>query len=114
MSDYTPGPWTIAGVMNSEPRDIVAVGYGGVVGCTLTQEGTQTIAHGGVYRIEDARLIAAAPDLLALVRDDLMGLLDGLLSSGQMTVDAEPSVRWVLEDVRNKARVAIAKATDGS
>lgn len=56
--DYTPGPWTVAGVLNSEPRCIIAEGIGAVVGCTLTQDGTQTTAHGGVYKLADARLIS--------------------------------------------------------
>ena len=57
MSDHTPGPWVVSGYRILSTRtleDVVALGPG------VGYEGTQDDAN--------ARLIAAAPEMLALLR----------------------------------------------
>ena len=82
MSKHTPGPWTIE---ESElmGRDVVSAGSMALI-CTQ------------VYSPDDARLIAAAPELLAA--------LDALLNYNSLGSYDRASVR-------QQARAAIAKAT---
>ncbi len=72
MSDHTPGPWHTTGTQHEEVRN----GDGFLV-CKA--------------RTDDARLIAAAPDLLEAL-EDLLPLLED-------------------RRLQNKARAAVAKAT---
>ena len=82
MSAYTPGPWTIA---NGENRRVYLINHG--------RDAVGEIVYTDTRNPADARLIAAAPDLLAC-------LLDVLDANGDLDVmDFD------------RYRAAIAKAT---
>ena len=91
MTKHTPGPWRV--------KHKAKLGWAGV----LTQEGdiiADIVVDGQDFRdpeqaLDDARLIAAAPDLLAALER-----LERLSGSAMMTDD--PAREW--------ARAAIAKA----
>ena len=91
MNKHTPGPWTIA---NGEDRRVYLINHGrDAVGETVYTD-TRNPA--------DARLIAAAPDLLAALK----GILrehDALQMAEGRTGDRWPAA--------TRARAAIAKAT---
>lgn len=112
---HTPGPWEWGGSMNGstlfvyrktgdEMQDALAVngGPGHICNVTGTQNGiseAKTPTEGSA----NARLIAAAPDLLEALVD--------LLAHCRMEIKTkEDQVRWV--SVYDDARSAIAKATD--
>ena len=59
-------------------------------------------------RIANARLIAAAPDLLDALRD-FVSAADGAYAQGATTVSVAEASGWLLQ-----ARAAIAKATQAS
>ena len=88
---HTPGPWTYAGRLGFghlvDPN--IAVAYGG--------EGSGRTDQGEA----NARLIAAAPDLLEAVREIVATNRDGTW---------EADKEWLVE----KARAALAKATEVS
>lgn len=98
MTGHTPGPWT-------------AVSFSSVVGCPITAQpdpnqntivvaGTHS-AFGADFRGEveaNARLIAAAPDLL-----DVLDMIAGICE-GSRTANSLPHLGSI-------ARAAIAKAT---
>jgi hypothetical protein len=76
MSAHTPGPWR-------------ASPFSSVVGCAITaqpdpKKNTQMVAS--TYTEADARLIAAAPDLLAAIRAILLDV-DGANSIFRPSVD---------------------------
>lgn len=94
MTDkYTPGPWTAGefqsnGMVNQTPiNPVIGVAYG---------DKNESTAN--------ARLIAAAPDLLAALEETLQALIDMLLDRDytEESVSQDPAVI--------KARAAIAKA----
>lgn len=58
---HTPGPWIV------EP-DLSEIGKGGVKMSTGNAVGTADDYEWGYLQIEDARLIAAAPELLAALK----------------------------------------------
>lgn len=88
---HTPGPWAIY-VPNSLSNDDMAYGID-------TDKGTESesvvLFYGGILKKEDARLIAAAPDLL----EALEWVMDRLVDKHEDDISAQ------------KARAAIAKAT---
>jgi hypothetical protein len=100
VSGHTPGPWH----WDSDPVKGDEHGRIRYRVCTVGQTITQVYHssyEGGLTRAEaDARLIAAAPDLLATLRDVLGWIPDG----GAWHTDAP------MQSVA-KARAAISKAT---
>lgn len=95
MTDATPGPWKIehdyAPIVIRAQYDII---------CTIT--GT---ALANAKKAEaNARLIAAAPDILDLARN-VGGFDDALLKSTDINVIRAAMIEW-----RDQARAAIAKA----
>jgi hypothetical protein len=87
MSKHTPGPWTLTN-------------YCGIAGV----EGPPMGHDGEFLNKEDARLIAAAPDLLAVCLRAKQSLRDGTANVGHGPGEVLPS----FVDDLNKA---IAKAT---
>ena len=91
MSEYTPGPWTVEEYGEDDCPALVIHKDTESRVCFMATPGS----HGDPAKIEaDARLIAAAPDLLEALRDLVSEWDDGL---------DDPF--W------NAARAAIAKAT---
>lgn len=82
---FTPGPWTIY-----EPESGVTYGISGDDGTAVVFWG-ETV-NDGINKIEDARLIAAAPDLL----EALQAIIDTGFAGGPQG---------------HRAKAAIAKAT---
>ena len=77
---YTPGPWT------HEGRFVVAYGENGANICAISEpRASSTVGYTELTRnskdgqeaYANARLIAAAPDLLAAARDAIVALEDG-------------------------------------
>lgn len=98
-AQHTPGPWQI--------QRGVPIGFGLVASAGLRQK---IVSAEGVSDSEadaNARLIAAAPDLLAAlqaIEDDLSGVISVAAIDGQ--IERLPS----LKAARDLARAAIAKA----
>lgn len=84
MSAYTPGPWYWADNVPDAPKNH----------CIIVDADGFTIAEPSPMNEADARLIAAAPELLAALRD--------LLSATEPTFDNRHEI--------NAARDAIAQA----
>jgi hypothetical protein len=108
MSNYTPGPWVFGVRIYDEdcklgvaekPFDYVSPGYydnPGIFG----PNGTEVVGCDEYFIFnssDDARLIAAAPDLLEALKDMLDNHEDACTGYGEGAAD--------------KARAAIAKAT---
>ena len=96
MSDATPGPWRVGRGAQSDPFAIEAV--------------TVTVAHVKGRRLDpktieaNARLIAAAPELLAALED----CEERMERARRIADDLCPGQWGILE--ASKARAAIAKA----
>jgi len=90
-SQHTPGPWTIG--------HRTAYGYG----IDATGDVKTGICYGA--NIEDARLIAAAPDLLAALKAILQGAHDVEIGARSDSVSYQ-----IHGPLMNAARDAIAKA----
>jgi len=93
MSKHTPGPWRQQGAPNSHRVNAVSSGPVAVASERFMSR---------EERIANARLIAAAPDLLAALKD-WQELRD---SEGD---DGRDVVEWI-ERVERQMRAAIAKA----
>ena len=97
MNKYSPGPWT------AKPHRLMAavpvIAGDGQLVATTSSGGTPDKTRRQT-NIENARLIAAAPDLLAALQD--------VVDAYQKHFDAMP-VAWQTYD--NIARQAIEKAT---
>ena len=103
-TSHTPGPWTIGKVDHTEQHvDIDSLNHDPFVGCdewrsmarTYGTEGDEE--KGSVVMLANARLIAAAPELLEVAR------MAELFANGE----ALPT----REQLATAARAAIAKAT---
>ncbi|MDT7836461.1 hypothetical protein [Aquabacterium sp. OR-4] len=94
---HTPGPWRLSLVEDGGIRHLVPIDATGTSLLTVVHEGGydggEATPFGAVYTDEDARLIAAAPELL----DALRLLLSEVVFTGTAGTDA--------------AQAAIAKAT---
>jgi hypothetical protein len=100
-SKHTPGPWCICG--NEKEATIVRAGDGIATHVARLHEMWICDEHGGSV-IANARLIAAAPDLLAALADMVDALkLDTLQDGGQFIGEA-------YADLFAAAQNAIAKA----
>ena len=100
MSKHTPGPWAVF------DKNIQAGGLLPIV------HRTKWWAH-GIDEIEDAanaRLIAAAPELLEAAKKAL-GALNALHIQGDVACVVEPEGEIYLRPVINALRQVIAKAT---
>ncbi len=91
---HTPAPWTADGYHN-EYYASISVKAGGRGVCAISS----AIKRPGAESAANARLIAAAPDLLAALEE----LLPAAARSIQGTTDGEP--------ILQAARAALAKAT---
>ena len=103
MSKHSPGPWTIGKVSHAEQHvDIDSLNHDPFVGCdewramarTYGTEGEEEI--GSIVMLANARLIAAAPELL------------------EALTDCVEHMHWTQpqgEAALKKAKAAIAKAT---
>ena len=105
MGEHTPGPWI---VLEHESEDRAVVGTEG--GMTLWFYSHPQFATniGAALTKADARLIAAAPDLLALVQDGLLlfcrEVEDGI-------TDSFGDFMFMSEEWCDRAEATIAKAT---
>ena len=88
MNKHTPGPWFV----DASRQEGLAIRHDSKMICQIPGYGVGT-------RIDDARLIAAAPELLEALK-----LADAMLSGSNMNAKA----------VEKKVRAAIAKATGES
>jgi hypothetical protein len=109
MSGHTPGPWNIdAPYICGNGTTRYSEGYTVAVVTTGYDSGkavAQMHGHAGVYEA-NARLIAAAPDLLAACRvtlEDFIQLMEGHCPQGSPEEEAVNLVAGML-------RAAIAKA----
>ena len=111
MTDYTPGPWEATANLNDGPygpsytirKDKQTV-IAGISGSALHRGAKQTAVN--------ARLIAAAPDLLAAlnaIKARIQGVWDhpDLIPFGALSVDMN-------DDIEGIANIAIAKAKRGA
>lgn len=111
MNKHTPGPWLIRepdnGIYDTDDdiANVVARGPYGLI--TIAEE----------VDVADARLIAAAPELLEVLRDTLAETIESrdslhagsVLPDGSYGEDADEIDR--LDRIIARARAAIAKAT---
>lgn len=98
MSVHTPGPWEVRierGKHCIRPADVKQAGHTVGYAPLAKVEGDRRVGS----QAENARLIAAAPDLLEA--------LEELLSAPQLSGEVSFNLRLRIE----KARAAIAKAT---
>lgn len=106
MSGHTPGPWGLTQELERGLRDEVAVCYGAAEGGATYVVAERSALHSSDFRAmrqANARLIAAAPDLLSVAH--------GLLNVAEYT-DYEPDSRF--GELVTAAEIAIAKATGGT
>ena len=96
MNKHTPGPW---GVIIGDAGPIVFSGNKGSMVATCTKRITST------ERESNARLIAAAPELLEALQD----MIDSVIVLD--VTESERSLVSAAENAIAKARSAIAKAT---
>lgn len=89
-AEHTAGPWVVSRKLEVGPRsDADDQSFGMVVGvCDVYGDNAEA----------DARLIAAAPDLLGIVREMLQSVSDGTWEADR---------KWFAD----KARAAISRAT---
>ncbi len=112
MSEHTPGPWKADEprfgyqMIRQDPIDWDGHGYQAI--CTVPQS-TKGSHYGEMFRA-NARLIAAAPDLLAALTHCL-GILceSGNLNNYRNLSDEELGKAWVA--AAKEAAAAITKAT---
>ena len=108
-TQHTPGPWRVKQTGFTYFRDTWNINGFHQVACFQNPQDCQLAT---VYDVEaNARLIAAAPELLAA----LAGCADALREAGKDFARANPhAVRPNLYELHEKAaRAAIAKATGG-
>lgn len=97
MSAHTPGPWVASPDPNGSPTDWV-------IGTTNESRPIDEVA---VCNARDARLIAAAPELLAA----LVEMTDDYTDRFDMdSPSTNPGIKYVVK----QARAAIAKAEGGA
>lgn len=80
-TSHTPGPWTTRPIYGSLPAQAHALFW---------QDGQRSrrLDDGGVFRAGDARLIAAAPDLLAALRAMVYDTPSPATKKGSAALDA--------------------------
>ena len=97
---HTPGPWSERNgrIFQTDREELTIANVGR--------------AYDGDYSPANARLIAAAPDLLEALSSIDIYLSDTL--SGRVNPDPATYKQWLIDGIteaRNRARAAIAKAT---
>ena len=114
MSAFTPGPWSVRLSKSGYPYQIVAPRESdkaaGRVGSAITRWGSISLPSSEEGQA-NARLIAAAPDLLAALQDALE------FAEDQEDTEDGPDGRPQANDAMLLAqtlRAAIAKATEGA
>jgi hypothetical protein len=107
QSAYTPGPWTADA---GDYPVIVNAKAGNQIICIIEDPDIRTAATAHTQRENDAnaRLIAAAPDLLEALRHALDWNADDIRTIEDITPSLE-----MLKNRRKVLRDAIAKATKG-
>jgi hypothetical protein len=106
MAEHTPGPWRLQWCYDSHGKASYILGNDYVLYepvCIIPHD--DHTAEGAVQIKANARLIAAAPDLLEALnkcRDFARGAADGYTSRG-----------IALDDIFEAASDAVAKATNG-
>lgn len=116
MSKHTPGPWEIGRPAFGEQHIYVSSGHtvrgepvksGRQHICVLPYEGKRgAVAYHEMFNA-NARLIAAAPDLLAALKDT-----HALLQATLLIIN-DPEARSIAKQQLDSNRAAIAKATGG-
>jgi hypothetical protein len=113
MSTHAPGPWAI--IPQRSPEGDIATVYGTTDGWVSIHAPAWTNIGSGEVAMANARLIAAAPDLLEALHEvyrQLMNLQpiigNGLLNDRQLA-SIDPRIDMCIE----AANCAIAKATGG-
>lgn len=97
MAEHTPGPWTIEEYGDDDAPALVIHKDTETRVCFMATPGS----YGDPAKIEaDARLIAAAPDLLALAKAMMQAI---------ETCEDQPIMAW-----RGAIALHIAKATNGA
>jgi hypothetical protein len=100
-SGHTPGPWSVRETPWAEGKKHYINGLRGrCLATTLSMESSDPTKKAEV--VANARLIAAAPELLAELTD-----LVGWLHDNQRTIEGE----FLMDDLLAGPRAAIAKAT---
>lgn len=103
MSKHTPGPWNIAQESIDKEWHIVTASGGRIMANVHIEAGNEMDAA-------NARLIAAAPDLLAACKD--------VARQANMNIDADDPDNWHLAEITRSAVelvfAAIAKAEGGA
>ena len=95
---HTPGPWIV-------DRDMRGIGNAPVIGVVTSDH--RAVANCGTYGEANARLIAAAPELLAALRE-----LADIGEAGVIERRETGKPTWgALDAIQTIARAAIAKAT---
>ena len=101
MNTHTPGPWSVENCRNEDGSKFLSINGQGPLGSWLAEIQAGNIdgkpADTGPLHLANARLIAAAPDLLEALR-----YLDDAIN--------EPSLKIDLVAASNRARAVIAKA----
>lgn len=114
MNKHTPGPWRVER-QNPSPTTGEWMIAGGKPGYLAE---IRDCGSGDVQA--NARLIAAAPDLLEELKD-LCGAISSMNASRHQAIvmdgdlcywQREEWVRWMLDEILPHARAAIAKATE--
>lgn len=100
MGKHTPGPWKVEWDPDGGSALEPAVMHDGYYVATCHEMSGD--AKGSVEALENARLIAAAPDLLGALRSALL-VLNGLTSEHQRSLP-------VIRDELERMAAAIAKA----
>jgi hypothetical protein len=105
-SGHTPGPWEITRQDYGEPRDASKIKIYGLDMLLATLPSDRSAEDGQIVHEANARLIAAAPDLLGVLKEAeeiIFGPIADLITGDQM---AETGAYDVLDTIRK----AIAKA----
>ena len=100
MSRHTPGPWVVESLVDG--YDIHAP----QAGCFIATTSDPEMVWGAVTRKDDARLVAAAPELL----EALEYYAEKVADLNRYGVMIETSLRELELDLGSKAEAAIAKA----
>lgn len=96
-TQHTPGPWKLDGAANTNDLDIIApTGRITMLDCEISEVSEDVLTA-------NARLIAAAPELLAALR-----------AAEEWAEHIEDDESRVPVDVRLAMRAAIARATGGA
>jgi hypothetical protein len=98
MSAHSPGPW------QWEPGDPTIESPSGGLICTIAQHANiRTAMHTGEgFNSADARLIAAAPELLTLLREYVVGDFEGEFHGQEMGTGIRPRARALIARVEGK------------